>query len=104
MKSLWIISRSTERIIHSACCEVRAMSVACVWTCVVLLATTPGIIVFASPAFIVDTPNGTVHVDPSGLTVSTADNPTGEYPCLWYSVVVVAWWQCKIMNGRRKSN
>ena len=62
--------------------EVSAMSIACVWTCVVLLATTPGIVlkvVFASQAFIVDTPNGTVHVDPSGLTVSTADNPTGEY-------------------------
>ena len=60
---------------------------ACVWTCVVLLLATPGIVVvFASQAFIVDTPNGTVHVDPSGLSVSTADNPTGEYPCLWYGV------------------
>ena len=83
------LTRSTNRIIHSACCEVRAMSVACVWTCVVLLATTPGIVVvFASQAFIVDTPNGTVHMDPSGLTVSTADNPSGEYPCLWCGIVV----------------
>ena len=60
--------------------EVCAMSRVCLWTLVLLVViTTQRVVVFSSQAFIVDTPNGTVHVDPSGMAMSRTGSPIGKY-------------------------